>query len=113
MALGHPRDRGADRGGGYRREGLAVTYSIDETKMRLEVSQGIFADRLGHFVKRWGPKDDPQDLYDFQMDMMRLFVDAMRTQNSSLSYGIDNYASQFYQEMSLRPLNMIFREPTK
>jgi|HubBroStandDraft_3_1064219.scaffolds.fasta_scaffold82841_2 hypothetical protein len=25
MALGHPRDRGADRGGGYRREGLAVS----------------------------------------------------------------------------------------
>ena len=29
MALDHPRYRGADRGGGYRREDLAVSYTSD------------------------------------------------------------------------------------
>jgi hypothetical protein len=87
-----------------------MTEAIDETKRRLEISQGMFADRLQNFVRRWAP-EHPQDRYDFQMDMMRLFVDAMRTQNSSLSFGIDTYASQIYQEISLRPLNMIFKEP--
>lgn len=87
-----------------------MTQGMDEIKRRLEVSQGIFADRLQHFVKRWAP-EDPRDKYDFQMDMMRLFVDAMREQNTTMSYGIDTYASQIYQEAALRPLNMIFKDP--
>ena len=83
--------------------------SVDEAKMRAEVSRNIFADRLRYFTDRWGPKG-PRDLYDFQMDMTRLMVDAMRHKSDCLSYGVETYAAATFTELSLRPLCVIHEQ---
>jgi hypothetical protein len=80
--------------------------SVDEAKMRAEVSSGIFADRLRHFVKRWGPEDQ-RDLFDFQMDLTRLMVDALRHKSDTMGFGIETYAAERFAELAMRPLCVI------
>ncbi len=85
--------------------------NLDEIKMRAEVSSNMFADRLYHFIKRWEPKG-PQGQRDFQMDMTRLMVDAMRHKSEVMGLGIETYASHVYTEMAMRPL-FVIREDKK
>lgn len=80
--------------------------SVDNAKMRAEVSSGIFADRARAFVKTWGP-EDPHDMFDFQMDLMHLMVDAMRHKSDTLGLGIETYAAAQFAELAMRPLQVI------
>ena len=79
---------------------------------KMQHQHHVFGLHLQQFVERWKP-EHPEDVYRFQMDLMNLFADAMRSQNITFSAGINMYASQVYEQASLRPLGMIFREEKK
>jgi hypothetical protein len=87
--------------------------SIDEKKRRAEVTSAIFEDRLRAFVARWGCRLDRHDLYEFQMGLTRLMVDAMRHQSMELSDHLDHMFSQQVIERSLFPVRVIHEEPTR
>ena len=86
-----------------------MNATIEEAKQRAEVSSSMFADRLQHFVHRWKPEHQ-QDLYDFQMELTRLMVDAMRHKSDTMGLGITYYAESVYVELAMKPLNVIFQE---
>lgn len=79
---------------------------VDNARQRMAMSGEIFSARLREFVDRWGP-GDLSDLYDFQMDMTRLMVEAMRHKSDTMSFGIQTYADHVFAEMALRPLQVI------
>ncbi len=81
--------------------------SIDESKQRAEQSAEMLSKRLDAFVRYWAPRGP--DLYEFQRDLMDVMTMAMRHQHSTMSFGIENYASQMYTELSLRPLGTIMK----
>ena len=83
--------------------------SLDEAKMRAEVSSNIFGDRLRHFVQQWAPSH-PHDRDDFQMALTRLMVDAMRHKSDCMSVGIATYAEPIFAEMAMRPLHVIMEK---
>jgi hypothetical protein len=91
---------------------VTTATAINEEQHRAERASRLFEERLQHFVSRWAPTDYHRR-YDFQMDLMRLFVDAMRHQNYLMSAGIDHYASMQFQERSLHSLRVIMEEPKK
>jgi hypothetical protein len=80
-----------------------------EHKMKSEVSGVMFADRLRFFVQRYAPRE-PQEMYEFQMAMTRLMVDAMRHQQVEFSLGVEGYASQLLADRSMRPLAVIMEK---
>lgn len=89
-----------------------MTTAVEEAKRRADVSSDIFADRLRGFVSRWKP-EDPYAVCDFQMDLTRLMVDAMRNKSECLSFGIASYADQRFSEIAMRPLVVIREEPKR
>ena len=86
--------------------------NIEDMQRRAEVSSGIFTDRLRGFVKRWAP-EDRRDCYEFQMDLTRLMVDAMRHQTTGLSNHLDHMFSERVLEQSMFPLRVIHEEPKR
>lgn len=87
-----------------------MSTATDQAKARAEISSEIFSDRLRYFVQKWAP-DDPMQRDSFQHDMMRLFMDAMRTKDACLSYGIEIHAAPVFAEMAMRPLRVIMENP--
>ena len=85
--------------------------NIEEMQRRAEVTSGIFEDRLRAFVARWGSRLDRHDLYEFQMGLTRLMVDAMRHQSVGLSNQLDVMFSEQIRERSMAPLRVIHEEP--
>jgi hypothetical protein len=90
-----------------------MSTATDEAKRRAEGIERRFEDRLRGFVARWRPKGDPHDVYDFQMDLTRLMVDAMRNKSDCMSLGITTYADLQFSEMALRPLHVIMEGPKR
>ena len=86
--------------------------TLDEQKLRAEITGNLFADRLRFFVQQWGPQH-PADMYEFQMALARLFVDAMRHQSMELSDQVDHMFSAQLRERSMAPLRFIHEEPKK
>lgn len=87
-----------------------MSFISDETKRRMEVSAGMFEDRLRHFVREWA-SDNDRDRYEMSMQLTRLFVDAMRHQTTTMGSGVEQYAAMQFQERSLQPLRVIM-EPS-
>jgi phosphoserine phosphatase len=83
--------------------------AIDAHRQRVEMSSELFVRELDWFIKRYAPKD-PHDCYEFQLTFMRLMHRAMQHQSTALSSGIDTYASQLYEQISLRPLHVIMKD---
>ncbi len=88
-----------------------MTTAVEQAKRRADVSSDMFANSLRGFVGRWKP-EDPYEVFDFQMDLTRPMVDAMRNKSECLSLGIASYADQHFSELALRPL-VVIREESK
>jgi hypothetical protein len=90
-----------------------MTTATDQAKLRAAGSAEYFDLRLRDFVSRWRPKDHTYDAYEFQLDLTRLMVDAMRHKSDCMSLGIANYADIQFSEMALRPLQVIMEKPKR
>lgn len=84
-----------------------MTTALEASQRRLEMSDEIFRLRLRDFVRRWAP-EGAGDAFDFQADMTRLMVDAMTHKSAALGHGLETYASQMFEQISLRPLAVIY-----
>jgi hypothetical protein len=89
-----------------------MTTATDQAQLLAAQSADHFGQRLRHFVARHRP-DDPQDAYDFQMDLTHLMVDAMRHKSDCMSLCITTYADMSFSQMALRPLHVIMENPKK
>jgi hypothetical protein len=89
---------------------MSTESAMDRVKARAEIERSIFSDALRRFVRDWAPAN-PVDRSEFQMALMRLFVDAMSNQSAHMTLGIETYASTMFAEAAKRPLHVIMEKP--
>ena len=89
-----------------------MTTATDQAKLVAARSADYFGERLEHFVRCWKPAE-PHEVYQFQMDLTHLMVDAMRHKSDCMSLGITTYADLQFSEMALHPLRVITERPKR